>query len=387
MNVIVIGSGYMGRAVAYDLCKFSHFEKITIVDSNRESLRSAKEFLKNSGKVLFQVVNAENRSWMKELFEKNDVAISALPYQCNHKLTCIAIETQTHFLDLGGNNDVVSQQRSLTGEAAQQGVTIIPDCGLAPGLVSTITRDIVNRMDTVLYVKLRVGGLPLVPTGPLKYQISWSPNGLINEYLEPALVLEDGEIIKKDSMTGIERIEFPEPFGWMEAFYTSGGCSTLPYTYRDTIERLDYKTIRYPGHCEKFKILLDLGLGSEIPVEVGEQHVVPRDLLINQLLKNIPTTGDDVILVKVLGCGYKETNHDKITTLEYTMIDRCDKENNVSAMMRTTGFSISAIAQMIEEGAIEERGVFCPEEIVPPEPFFQMLKLRGINIQLNEKTF
>ncbi|MEA3458395.1 MAG: saccharopine dehydrogenase NADP-binding domain-containing protein, partial [Candidatus Thermoplasmatota archaeon] len=305
MKILVIGSGLMGRAIAHDLCKHSNFDNMTIADKDDETLRSAKKFLEGE-KINFLIMNVEKIDAVKNLFESHDVVISAIPYRFNYELAKMAVEAKTHFLDLGGNNGIVEKERNLFEQARKQEVTIIPDCGLAPGLVSTITRDIVERMDSVNYVKLRVGGLPVDPKPPLNYQIVFSPNGLINEYMEDAIVLDHGQIIEKKSMADIETIQFSEPFKEMEAFLTSGGCSTLPYTYKDKIDYLDYKTIRYPGHCEKFKILLYIGLGGEKIIRIGEQEVVPRKILIDLLMKNLPATGQDVVLLKVLSEGLKD---------------------------------------------------------------------------------
>ena len=178
-------------------------------------------------------------------------------------------------------------------------------------------------------------------------------------------------------MTEIEVTEFPEPFGKMEAFLTSGGCSTLPYTYRDKIDYLDYKTIRYPGHCEKFKTLLDLGFATEKTVTIKGQKIVPRELFALFLLKNLPINKKDVVLLKVFSNGI--INEEKVH-FEYTMIDYFDEVNGITSMMRTTGYPISIIAQMIDNNDIKERGVFCLEEIVPCKLFFEELKKRDIKI-------
>jgi len=272
----------------------------------------------------------------------------------------------------------VKKERSLFEKARKNHVTVIPDCGLAPGLTSVITRDIVEQMDSIDYVKLRVGGLPIHPEPPLDYQIVFSPYGLINEYVEDVVVLDHGRIIKKKSMTELEKIKFPKPFGRMEAFLTSGGCSTLPYTYKDKIGYLDYKTIRYPGHCEKFKTLLELGFAEEKSVKIRGQQIAPRDLFATLLVKILPINRKDVVLLKVLSEGMKDA---KKHYLEYTMMDYYDEEHDITAMMRTTGYPVSIIAQMIERDIIKERGVFCSEEIVPCKPFFEELKKRKIQIK------
>lgn len=381
MKITVLGAGMMGRAVAFDLEKYSNFSKITVADKDEQTLQSAKFFLKGK-KIDFAIINGNDPKDVRKHFQHTDIVISAVPYRFNYDMTKIAVETKTHFLDLGGNNDIVNKQRSLSEKAKKNDVTIIPDCGLAPGMVSVIARDIIDQMDSVDILKLRVGGLPIDPKPPLNYQIVFSPYGLINEYIEDAIVLDHGKITEKKSMAEIETITFPEPFGDMEAFLTSGGCSTLPYTYKNEIGYLDYKTIRYLGHCEKFKTLLDLGFAKEEKIQVGDQQVAPRDLLASLLLEKLPINGKDVVLVKILSKGMKDG---KNLSFDYTIIDYYDEENDITSMMRTTAYPISITAQMLEDGAISRRGVFCPEEIVPCTAFFEELKKRGIQIKKERK--
>ncbi len=377
MNVIVLGSGMMGLAMAYDLSKYSNFNEITITDKDNKTLESAKEFLKN-GKIRYSILNVKNSTELKKHFRKYDIAISAIPYKYNYNLAKIAVETKTHFLDLGGNNDIVNKERTLFEKANKNSVTIIPDCGLAPGLTSIITRDIVEQMGSVDFVKIRVGGLPINPQPPLNYQIVFSPYGLINEYIEDSIILKNRKIIKKKSMSELEKIIFPEPFVEMEAFLTSGGASTLPYTFKEKIKFLDYKTVRYPGHCKRFKHLLDMGLGNTEKISIGDRKIVPREVFISFLLKILPKNEKDVVLLKVISKGVKDG---KNISLEYNMIDYYDDKNNITAMMRTTGYPTSIIAQLILNGKIKDHGVFGCEEVVPCSPFFKELQKRGIKIQ------
>jgi lysine 6-dehydrogenase len=381
MNVLIFGAGMMGRAIAYDLSHFSNFKNIIIGEKDTQTRKSASRFLR-SKTIEITPIDVGNVNMTKKHYDAADVVISAVPYRFNYTLAKIAVETGTHFIDLGGNNTIVQKERGLFKRAKKEDVTIIPDLGLAPGLASIITHDIVNHMETVDSVKLRVGGLPIHPRPPLKYQIVFSPYGLINEYVEDAIVLDHGKILQKKSMTDMEFLEFPRPFGTMEAFLTSGGCSTLPYTYTDIIQYLDYKTIRYPGHCEKINTFLELGLAEEKRIRIGSASIIPRDIFASLLLKHVPTTGEDVVLLKALGEGRK--NGKKIHR-EYLMIDYYDKKHNITAMMRTTGYPVSITAQMIQNGTIQQRGVFCPEEIIPPAPFFKELKKRGINIIIRQR--
>jgi lysine 6-dehydrogenase len=377
MKIIILGAGLMGRAIAFDLINFSNFEKISFIDINKSNLNLTKKIFKNK-KINYKLLDVSNRANIRKKFEENDIVISAVPYYYNYLLTKIAIDTNTHFIDLGGNNTIVQKQKTLDKSAKKAKIKVIPDCGLAPGIVSIITRDIVNYYDSVDYVKLRVGGLPKDPIPPFNYQFVFSPNGLINEYIQDAIVLENKKIVFKKPMTELEKIIFPEPFGEMEAFITSGGCSTLPYTFRYIIKYLDYKTIRYPGHSEKFKLLLDLGLGSDRIVKINGFKIKPRKILIKILKKLIPETGEDVVLIKVFSKGVK--NNIKIKT-EYTLIDYFDKKNKISSMMRTTGYPVSIIAQMIEQNIIDKYGVFTSEEIINPKYFFKELERRGIMIK------
>jgi lysine 6-dehydrogenase len=179
-------------------------------------------------------------------------------------------------------------------------------------------------------------------------------------------------------MTDLEEISFPKPFGKMEAFLTSGGCSTLPFTYKNKIDYLDYKTIRYKGHCEYFKPILDLGLASENSIDIGEKIIVPRELLIKYLEKNLPKNEKDVVLMKIFAKGQKNK---KNVNLEYTMIDYYDEKNKITSMMRTTSYPTSIIAQLLENCVIKEHGVFGCEEIVPCSHFFNELTKRNIEIK------
>jgi len=380
MNVCVIGAGLMGKAICYDLISSGQVSSVVLLDSNNSALKSVSKFC-DSDIMNIKNIDVSDQNTLKHILNDCSVAISAIPYYYNEMLTKLCIETQTHFIDLGGNNTVVSKQKTYHKEAIDAQVTVIPDIGLAPGLVSVITKDIVDQYSDVEEVKIRVGGLPIHPKKPLDYEIVFSPNGLINEYTEDAIVLDHGEIKKKPSMTEIESIDFPKPFGRMEAFITSGGCSTLPYFFQNKIGYLDYKTIRYPGHCEKFKTILDLGFGSTEPQSIQGKEIIPRDILIHQLNQVLPKTREDVVLLKVIS---QVKNDHQQSLVEYTMIDYMDKKTMLTAMMRTTGFPVSITATFLLNETIKNPGVFCPEEIIPPHALFSELEKRNIMIKKTE---
>ncbi len=199
----------------------------------------------------------------------------------------------------------------------------------------------------------------------------------MNEYLEQAEVIEDGDLKTVESMTGLESIAFPPPFGTMEAFHTSGGISTLTRMLQGKVRNLDYKTIRYPGHCEKFKTLLDLGFAGAEPVMIGQNVTTTREFF-TELLKRKLSTGDkDLVLARATLTG---TAAGTPRTLVYECVDYYDESTQITAMMRTTAFPTSITARMLAEGMITRRGVMPPEACVPGEPMIKELAQRGVNI-------
>ncbi|HEV8538070.1 MAG TPA: saccharopine dehydrogenase C-terminal domain-containing protein, partial [Bacteroidota bacterium] len=307
-----------------------------------------------------------------------DVAVGATSYTHNLQLTKAAIKAGVHFCDLGGNMDVVDQQLALDAKAKKADVCILPNCGLAPGMACVIAAGSATRFTSVNEIHIRVGGLPQRPVPPLNYQLVFSPEGLINEYIEPAEVIRNGAARTVESMADIEELHFPKPFGKVEAFNTSGGTSTLTRMFKDKIRELDYKTIRYKGHCEKFKTLLDLGFASSEPVTIGSHVTTAREYFEQLLRKKLPLNGPDVVLMRVTIKGQLDG---AARTVIHEMIDYYDTETNMTSMMRTTAFPTSIIAQMVADGTIAARGVMPPEQCVPLEPFITELRKRNIVIK------
>jgi lysine 6-dehydrogenase len=290
------------RAVTYDLVRQSDVDEVRIADIDPERLQNLKRVLR-SKKVRTFVADASDRQRMAELMNSCDVAVSCVPYFFNLGLARAAVSARTHFCDLGGNNDVVHAELGLSAQAKKAGVTVVPDCGLAPGMVSILAADGFSRLERTDSISIRVGGLPRKPKPPLNYSLVFSANGLINEYVEPCLALRDGKLAWREPLAEVEELTFPKPFGKLEAFNTSGGSSTLPYTYRGRVKSLDYKTIRYPGHCAKVRLLFDLGLTDLKPIDVDGKRIVPRHLLIQRLEAVLPLEKDDVVLLRVEAKG------------------------------------------------------------------------------------
>jgi lysine 6-dehydrogenase len=373
LRIAVLGAGNMGKGAAFDLVGSPQVEEVVVADINKGRVDDLAGWL-NSPKAKPERADAHNPEEIIRLLEGCDAAISCLPYRFNLELAKCAIRAGTHLCDLGGNVDVVKKELALTEEAEEAGVTIIPDCGLAPGMVSILVALGVERLKEVYEVYIRVGGLPQNPQPPLNYMLLFSVSGLINEYIEPCLILRDGQITQVEPLTEVEEIRFPPPWGRLEAFQTSGGTSTLPLTYQGKISELDYKTIRYPGHCRIMKPMIDLGMASSEAVLVDGQKVIPRALLETLLLLHLPTSGPDVVLLQVTLCGERKG-------LSYQMIDLYDHQTGLSAMMRTTAFPASIIAQMLGSGRIRQKGVIPQELSVPPGDFWEELEKRGIRVE------
>lgn len=377
MKFLVLGAGRMGLGAAYDLAHNSPgVEAVTVADLDIERARAVTETV-GSPKLKAAQIDVANREQTVELMRGADAAISCVVYQHNLQLARAAIEARVNFCDLGGNNSVVAAELALDEDARRAGINIIPDCGLAPGMVSVLVAHGAARFRSLEAIHIRVGGLPQNPRPPLNYQIVFSVEGLINEYVERARVIREGRIIEVESMTEIERLEFPQPYGEMEAFQTSGGTSTLPESFLASVQELDYKTIRYPGHCEKFRLLIDLGLTSSEEIAFSDGRISPRQVLGQMLLRKLPSGEPDVVLIRV---EFRGEMQGRKQALCYDIIDRFDERTGLSAMMRTTAFPASIIAQMMANGEIKQKGAIPQERCVPPEAFVAALAARNIKI-------
>ena len=367
----------MGLGAAFDLAKSADVEAITLADLEIERARAVAETIK-SEKLRPARVDVANSQQVVELMRGHDAVISCVVYHHNLRLARAAVEARVNFCDLGGNNSIVSEELALDEAARDAGINIIPDCGLAPGMVSVLAAHGAERFERLEAVHIRVGGLPQRPLPPLNYQIIFSVEGLLNEYVERARVIRGGRIVEVDSLTEIERLEFAAPYEEMEAFQTSGGTSTLPESFLGRVEELDYKTIRYPGHCERFKLLVDLGLASSEEIELEGARIRPRHLLREMLTRHLPEGEPDVVLIRLDFRGVMEGVSRK---LRYDIIDCFDEQTGLSAMMRTTAFPASIIAQMMGRGEITEKGAIPQERAVPPKTFVSALAERNIKIR------
>ena len=379
MKILVLGAGRMGHGAVFDLIHNSpDVDSVTIADIDLEKAEVVASAVGTS-RVDARQLDTSVYADVVELMRGHDSVISCVNYWYNVALSKAAIETGANFCDLGGNNYVVDEQLALDAEAKAVGINIIPDCGLAPGMVSILAMHGARNFETVEEIHIRVGGLPQDPQPPLNYQLVFSVEGLINEYLEVARVIRDGKITTVESMTEIEELSF-DGFPPLEAFQTSGGTSTLPDTFFNKIRELDYKTIRYAGHCEKFKTMIDLGLCSSDEIVADFQKIKPRKVFGELLQKHLPADGPDYVLVRLDFVGKKDGETKR---LRYDIVDKLDEATCMSAMMRTTAFPASIIAQIMARGEVLSRGATPQEIAIDSEKFVAELERRKIQITVN----
>jgi lysine 6-dehydrogenase len=378
MRMLVLGAGLQGSACAYDLLQNAEVEQVRLADLKIDHV---SPFLAPySGKRLIPTpLDVRDHVATLGAMRGVDAVMSALPYYFNYEAARLAVEAGAHFCDLGGNTEIVFQQRELDAAARAKGVTVIPDCGLAPGMVNILAEYGIEQLDTVDSVRIYVGGLPQNPEPPLNYQIVYSIEGVLDYYTTLSWILRDGKRTQIAAFTEREAVPFAAPLGELEAFHTAGGLSTLGFRYEGKIPTMEYKTLRYPGHAHIMEAIRSLGLLDLEPVDVKGGRVVPRDVFIATAGERLrKPNGKDLVALRVTVSG-KKGGKPKVVAFE--MIDRFDTEHGISAMMRTTGYSLSITGLMQARRQIPEPGVHTPDECVPGAAYIAELAKRGINIR------
>jgi lysine 6-dehydrogenase len=376
--MLVLGAGLQGSACAYDLLQNPEVKEVRLADLHITHL---PEFLAPySGKRLFPTpLDVRDRDAVLALMKESDAVMSAIPYYFNLDLAKLAVEAGTNFCDLGGNTEIVFQQKLLSEKAAAKGKTIVPDCGLAPGMVNILAQHGISQMDTAERVKIFVGGLPQHPEPPLNYQIVYSLEGVLDYYTTLSWVVRDGKRAQVKALSEREPVEFPTPVGTLEAFHTAGGLSTMAWRYEGKIPTMEYKTLRYPGHAHIMEAIRELGLLDLTPVDVKGMKVIPRDVTVATMGPRLTKpTGRDLVALRVTVEGMKGGKPKKVA---FELIDYYDEARGISAMMRTTGYSLSITGQMQARGEISPVGVHTPDECVPAPKYIAELEKRGVHIR------
>ena len=414
MKIAILGAGKQATGALEFLARFPQEcgpVDIVLADTSEAQQKTAAlgqqfKWSENITSIHIKQCDGSQIEELIKVLDDCDVAINCMPYFLAYNATLAAIKSKTHMVDLGGNNTEVQKQLSLDELARKAGITIIPDCGVAPGMVSLLATDgILNSgMDAVDDIKIRVGGLPANPetAGPLQYSPTFSLAGLINEYVEPVLVLRDGEIKTISPLDEVEEFFGGSAVNYrtLEAFTTSGGCSTLPHTFKDSIKNIDYKTLRYPGHLNALKVLQSTGC-------FDAKHI--------QALCDQGNTGDhDVIILRVIlqgeifpsiymkpehsNLGYKVTRTYNLET-RYYYSDRGMRTNYshvalqesnpkyplISAMMQATAWPAMIVLLLLPK--LNKPGVKRQEQTIAPIDFINELNKTDLRLQIEEHRY
>jgi lysine 6-dehydrogenase len=392
MKLLVIGSGMMGSAAAYDMARQDHVDAVTLADNDRQRVKDVAarvNRIAGNKKVRAVALDAAKEKEAARLMKGHDGVLSAVPYRLNLGLAKAAISAGCHFADLGGNNTVVRQELALAKQAEKKGVALAPDCGLSPGMASILGGELVRRLDgRADALKLYVGGLPERPMPPFHYQLVFSVEGLINEYVEPARILRKGKLITIDPLTEPEDFHM-DGFAPLVAFQTSGGTSTLPETFEGKVGECFEKTLRYPGHYDLLCELKALGLFSNEKMRVGNVEVAPRALMSKVFEGKFAGKGPDVCIMRleahesIKSPGVRGLLGGKLKgrVATFTMVDHYDPKSDMSAMMRTTAFPASIVLQMMCTGTVSKRGAVLQERDVPADAFLEEIARRGIKVE------
>jgi len=377
----IIGAGMQGTAAAYDLARLGDADEVRLLDIDMRAAQAAANrvnALLGRGVAKAGVVNASDKSSASQVLEGMHACLSAVPYFLNLDLSRAAIDAGCHFNDLGGNTQVVLQQLGLDKEAKAAKVSVVPDCGVAPGMANTLAVYGMRALDRAEHVRLRCGGLPQNRDLPLGYRTLFSMEGLTNEYFGKAVILREGRVQEVDTFEELETLELPAPLGEVEAFITSGGTSTCPYTFEGQVQTYDYKTIRYPGHYEKMKLFKDLGFIDTDLVEVKGHALRPRDVFHALMSKvwNHPEE-PDLLVLRVDVEGIKDGRRVRHRSL---VLDKQDPKTGFSAMERTTAYPAAIVTALQAQGRVPP-GAVPLEKAVDAEDFVRELGKRDIMLE------
>src|SRR5438270_2400171 len=392
MKFLVVGAGMMGSAAAYDMARQPDVLSVTLADADLKRAREVAariNHIHGDRKVKAIMLDASNEKSTAHAMEGHDATLSAVPYFLNLGLAKAAIEARCHFADLGGNKTVVRKELALSAKAEKRGVAIAPDCGLSPGMASILGGELVNRLGgRADALRLYVGGLPERPVPPFHYQLVFSVEGLINEYVEPARILRRGKLVTIEPLTEPEDFHM-SGFPPLMAFHTSGGTSTLPESFEGKVGECFEKTLRYPRHYDLLCELKELGMFSSEKMRVNGSQIAPRMVMSKIFEGKFASKGPDVCIMRLE--AHESVNRAGVRGLlggrlkgrvaTFTMVDSYDAKTDMSAMMRTTAFPASIVVQMLASGAIPKRGGVLQELDVPADLFLNEVEKRGIKIE------
>ena len=346
MKIALLGAGHIGHTIAHLLVNSGDYS-VTVADQSGASLDKLGGLKINAVQV-----DTDQTAALERVLQGHDAVINALPYYLALKVAQAAKNTACHYFDL--TEDVAATKAIM---ALAQGATtaFMPQCGLAPGFIGIVAHHLAQQFDSLDEIKMRVGALPAFPNNALKYNLTWSVDGLINEYCHPCEAIHDGVVTAMLPLEGLEHFSLDGVE--YEAFNTSGGLGTLCETLKGKVRSLDYKSVRYPGHRELMQFLLtDLRLADD------------QEALKTIMRKAVPTTMQDVVLVFVTVSGMRRGAYVQEVFARKIFAQRgTASEEPLSAIQITTAAGICAAVDLFREGKLPKRGFIRQEEVALPE--------------------
>jgi len=372
-DIAILGCGLIGAPVAEDLSKNENF-KVTVFDIDKKSFE--KIFNKDINKIC---VDLSDSDLVTNIVKEFDIAVNAVPGFIGFNTLKSIIKAKRNAVDIAFFPEDAFELDEL---AKLNDVIVVTDCGIAPGMSNLLTAYAVNKLDETDFIKIYVGGLPENPEPPYFYKAVFSPDDVIEEYLRPARLVENGKVVHKEALSDLELIEF-DGLGTLEAFNTDG-LRTLIKTI--DAKFMSEKTIRYRGHADKIKLLKDTGYFSDEEVIVNDILIKPIDLTKKILFAKWRFTerDKDITVMRIIVEGIRQRKKVRYT---YNLMDRYDENTNTHSMARTTGYSASAVLNVISEGLYRNKGINPPEYIGKDENCVNYILnyLLERNIKFHEK--
>jgi saccharopine dehydrogenase-like NADP-dependent oxidoreductase len=347
MRIALLGAGHIGQTIARLLHRSGDYQ-VTVMDRSAQAL----ELLAADGAsaAATKVIDTSDSGALRQALAGHDAVLNALPYHLATLAASVAREARCHYFDL---TEDVAATRAIKQLAEGAGTAFMPQCGLAPGFIGIVAHHLTQSFETLHDVKMRVGALPAFPTNSLKYNLTWSVDGLINEYCHPCEAIREGQNIDVLPLEGLEHFSLDGTE--YEAFNTSGGLGTLCETLAGRVRNLDYKSVRYPGHRFLMKMLLE-----ELKLNKDQQTL--KDIM----RRSIPSTMQDVVLVFVTVSGMKQGALVQEVFARKIFAER-DEREPLSAIQITTAAGICAALDLFREGRLPPRGFIRQEEVALPE--------------------
>lgn len=344
MRITLLGAGHIGQTIARLLGGSGDYQ-VTVVDRSAEALA-----LLAGEPATTHVADTSDPATLLQVLRGQEAVINALPYHLAIPAATAAREAGCHYFDL---TEDVTATRAIKALAEGAPTAFMPQCGLAPGFIGIVAHHLAQGFDSLQEVKMRVGALPAFPTNSLKYNLTWSVDGLINEYCHPCEAIREGRNIEVLPLEGLEHFSLDGTE--YEAFNTSGGLGTLCETLAGRVQTLDYKSVRYPGHRHLMKVLLE-------ELQLNQDTKTLKDIM----RKSIPSTMQDVVLVFVTVSGFKRGTLVQEVFARKIFAER-DAAQPLSAIQITTAAGICAAVDLFREGRLPLRGFVRQEQVALPD--------------------